>query len=225
MHLRQLNEMPGTTDFNFVEANNIIKDILKKDSVDGFFLVDEALQLFECYGSKSPSSGEHWYVIFNDEKTDIDFLMKFKQDAILVDEKKYLVFVPFHTHKKNDSEKLKSITKRVYSYINEKFDRAILSDSKQSKKMSNLWLSWFENKTQYGVKDFKFIDVKNEKSILPQDLENLPHGFINSFEDGENYRMMVDFHAVIKEAEPIVLDRRSLGIFYGKEGRDWIVKE
>ena len=58
-----------------------------------------------------------------------------------------------------------------------------------------------------------------------EDLENLPIAFNDVFEKNENYRMMVNFHKVIKEASPIIVEKRSMGVFYGKEGRDWVVKD
>lgn len=46
-----------------------------------------------------------------------------------------------------------------------------------------------------------------------------------SFEHHERYRMMIDFHGVMKEAAPIVIEKRSMGVFCGKECRDWVLKE
>lgn len=224
MEVKDLLEMSRETDFNFDEANNEIKRILKKEEIDGFFLEDNKLNLYQCYGGKSANSGEYWYVIFNDKKDDIDFIVKFKEDAIRFNDKTYKVMVPFHTYKKNNSSKLKNIARRVYSYINKKFKKSILSDKKQSNFMIALWISWFENKEKNQVKDFKFIDTKNNKELTLEDLGNLDFGFHGPFELHERYRMMVDFHNTIKEAAPVVV-KRSHGIFYGEEGRDWIAKE
>lgn len=198
MKLNDLLEMSRIIDFNFTEANRDIQDILKKEHIHDFSLENQTLNLYQCYGNKTSNSGEYWFVIFDDAKSDIQFIVKFKEEAIVADDKKYQVLVHFHTYKKANSEKLTSITKRVYSYINKKFNKPILSDAKQSESMIILWLSWFENQSKYGVKDFKFID--------------------------ENFRMLVDFHNTIKEAKPIMLEKRSLGIFFGKEGRDWEIK-
>ena len=228
MKLKTIFEMTRQIDFNFEKANDEIKKLLTNNKISDFFLDDEKLELYQCHGSPS---GEYWYVIFNDEKTDIDFIVKFKEDSILVNEKKYRVLVPYFVYKKNETSEFKHITKRVFSYINKKFDRPILSDKKQSSTMEILWFTWFENQNSNGVKDFKFIDLTSKNGVLEgtelstEDLENLPHGFYGGFEKHERYRMMVDFHSVMKEAAPIILEKRSMGVFYGKEGRDWVVKD
>ena len=160
MKLKTIFEMTRQIDFNFEKANDEIKKLLTNNKISDFFLDDEKLELYQCHDSPS---GEYWYVIFNDEKTDIDFIVKFKEDGILIDKKKYRVLVEYHTYKKNNSSKLQGITKQVYSYINQKFDRSILSDKKQTPEMVHLWLQWFENQSKYGVKDFKFVDAKKKK--------------------------------------------------------------
>jgi hypothetical protein len=219
-------EMTRQIDFNFKKANDEIKEILSNNKITDFFLDDEKLNLYQCHGS---SSGEYWYVIFNDAKTDIDFIVKFKQDGIIVNEKKYRVIVPYHVYKKNATVDLKNITRRVFSYINKKFDRPLLSDKRQSQFMEHLWIYWFENQHMNSVKDFKFVDSQSASGVLSgielsvEDLENLQHGFYGAFEKHERYRMMIDFHNVIKEAAPIVVRNRSMGKFHGKEGIDWIV--
>ncbi len=224
MELHDLLEMSRIIDFNFTEANKEIQRILKKENIDGFFLEEQTLNLYQCFGNKSSNSGEYWFVIFNDDQTDIHFIVKFKEDMIFIDDKKYQVLVPFHTYKKTNSEKLNSITKRVYSYINKKFNKPILSDKKQSENMIILWLTWFENKSKYGIKDFKFIDEKNKKTLDMGDLKQLEFGFHGGFEHHEQYRMLVDFHNIIKEASPIILEKKNMGIFFGKKGRDWVGK-
>lgn len=224
MKLNDLLEMSRIIDFNFVEANKEIQDILKKENINDFSLEDQTLNLYQCHGIKSSNSGEYWFVIFNDTKIDIQFIVKFREDAIIVDNKKYHVLVPFHTYKKTNSKKLNNITKKVYSYINKKFNKPILSDNKQSESMIILWLNWFENQAKYNIKDFKFIDEKNKKSLSLDDIEQLEFGFHGGFEHQEKYRMLVDFHNIIKEATPIILEKKSMGIFFGKEDRDWKIK-
>jgi hypothetical protein len=220
MDLNTLNEMPQLVDFDFKKANGEIRKILSKEKIDDFELEDSDLNLYSCYNGSSSTSGEAWFIIFNQKKDDVEFIVKLKNDAVLIDGKKYKVMVPYHTYKTGE---LVGVTKKVYEYVNKKFDVAIMSDKKQTKAMVEIWLSWFENQSKYNIKTFKFVDTTTDKSITIEEIEKLPHGFVNSFEIGGNYRMVVDFHQIMKEATPIVLKTRSHGKFFGKEGTDWVV--
>lgn len=100
MTVKQLNEMPMIIDFNYKIANDEIKRILDKENISDFILEDDDLNLYQCIGHNTSNSGEYWYVIFNDNKTDIDFIAKFRQMSILVNGAKYKVMENYHTYKK-----------------------------------------------------------------------------------------------------------------------------
>jgi len=82
--------------------------------------------------------------------------------------------------------------------------------------MVSIWLNWFENKEKYNIKDFKFIDLKNKKELLINDLENLEYAFVNKFEINENYRMLVNFHNIIKENKKIKLKNKKFIKYFDK---------
>ena len=68
-HLNQLVEMSRQIDFNYEKSNDEIKKILKKNKITDFFLDDITLDLYQCHSTtNAATSGEYWYVIFNDKK-------------------------------------------------------------------------------------------------------------------------------------------------------------
>lgn len=81
MRIAKLLEMPQIVDFNYNVENTKIKKILKNFKIEDFEHLDANLNL---YKSADGHWSEIWFIIFNKKKTDIDFIVKFKQDALVI---------------------------------------------------------------------------------------------------------------------------------------------
>lgn len=189
MKLNQILEMSQIVDFNYGYANSKIQKILDSYDINDFKLVDKKLNLYQ---STNSSYSEIWFIVFNKPKTKIDFIVKFKQDAIRVDKNNIPVIVPFFTYKIN--ERLDRVVSKVYKIAAEQLNKPILSDKQQTEDMANIWINFYENKKKYHIKFAEFIDTQTNSIMNMEDLSNTPHGVHNKFEQGQRYRVMIDYN-------------------------------
>lgn len=101
--------------------------------IDDFVIVDKTINLYQ---STNGNYSELWFIIFNTYKTEIDFIVKFRQDAIKIGSNTIPVIVSFLTYKLNYS--LGRIVSTVYKIASEQSKRPILSDKQQSEDMVNI---------------------------------------------------------------------------------------
>jgi len=193
MTIKKLLEMPQIVYFNYSNANDKIKKILKNFKITDFELIDKKLNL---YKSTDGPWSEIWFIIFNKKKTDIDFITKFKQDSINLN-KTVPVIIPYFTYKKNSN--LTGVVSKVYKIAGEMLKRPILSDIQQTDDMAEIWISFFENKSKYKIKFCEFIDTNNNKILSKDDLEKTDHVVFNKFEQGQRYRILLDYNNKIVE--------------------------
>jgi len=194
MKLTHLLEMPQIVYFNYGTANDKIQKILKNFKITDFEIVDKKLNL---YKSTDGPWSEIWFIIFNKKKTDIDFIVKFKQDAIKL-QKTIPVITPYFTYKKNDN--LDSIVSKVYKIASKTLKRPILSDLKQTDDMASIWISFMENKSKYNIKFCEFVDTKTNKIMNKDDITKTDHGIFNKFEQGLRYRILLDYKNTMIES-------------------------
>ncbi len=196
MKIKQLCEMPQIAYFNYNNANTEVKKILHNFKISDFELVDEKLNL---YRSSDGHWSEIWFIIFNESKTTIDFIVKFKQDAIKL-KKTMPVIVPYFTYKLNDN--LHKMVATVYSIASNELKLPILSDIKQTEDMINIWIDFLENKQKFNITFAEIIDTENHTIMTDNDLKNTPYGVYNKFEEGHRYRVLIDFnHTMIESFE------------------------
>ena len=185
--------MPQITYFNYGDANDMITQILDTYHITDFKLVDKKLNL---YKSLDAPHSEIWFIIFNKAKSDIDFITKFKQDAIKL-KKVVPVLIPYVTYKKNDD--LDRIVAQVYKIASNQLKRPILSDKKQTEDMADIWINFYEHKSKYKITFSAFIDTNTNSVMSSDDLENTDNGIFNKFEEGQRYRILIDFNNTLIE--------------------------
>lgn len=82
---------------------------------------------------------------------------------------------------------------KVYKIASKSSKKPILSDSKQTVDMVNIWIAFIENKSKYGIKFCEFIDTETNKIMTRDDLEKSRSWVFNKFQQDQRYRILMDF--------------------------------
>ena len=197
MRISKLVEMSQLVDYDFSKANEKLKRILAKYNLDEFKLIDKSLKLYES----GNSIYEKYFIIFNNEKNEIDFIIQFKQDAVKIENTIIKCLTPIFVYKKN--MELKSVTKKVYKKVNQLYQKPILSDKKQTKEMSLVWIKMLEDKS---IPFVKIVDTQTNEIL--EDIENTEYGIFDYFEQGQRYRIILNFGELIIKEDEFVKEMR-----------------
>jgi len=197
MRISKLVEMSQLVDYDFSKANEKLKRILAKYNLDEFKLIDKSLKLYES----GNSIYEKYFIIFNNEKNEIDFIIQFKQDAVKIENTIIKCLTPIFVYKKN--MELKSVTKKVYKKVNQLYQKPILSDKKQTKEMALVWIKMLEDKS---IPFVKIVDTQTNEIL--EDIENTEYGIFDYFEQGQRYRIILNFGELIIKEDEFVKEMR-----------------
>ena len=166
-----------------------MSQILNSFDINDFVIINKKLNLYQTSNGKY---SEIWFIVFNKDHTEIDFIVKFKQDAIKVGKNMIPVIVPFFTYKPNN--KIHGLVSKVYKQASNQLKRPILSDKQQSTEMIDIWINFYENKSKYSIKFAEFIDSDKNSIMTHDDLATTEYGVHNYFEKGQRYRIIIDFN-------------------------------